>query len=209
MYSANHQWSRRSWAPEDNSSVTDTCIVACQDSSRGPSRASPGSWVLGQASRYVYWVITQQWNQYVWRAPSSRVALSLSRAAFARRFYFQWSRLTSQTFGHCFKFFYWFFVSFTSCISIPLISLTLPTFLPYPTPQKKKKKINAGFSEDHESKFESLWASWCLTNENTPYQHTHLYREELLLNGFCSVAFPRWKKSCGIIKRNKFKTNSN
>lgn len=141
MYSANHQWSRRSWAPEDNSSVTDTCIVACQDSSRGPSRASPGSWVLGQASQYVYWVITQRWNQYVWRAPSSRVALSLSRAAFARRFYFQWSRLTSQTFGHCFKFFYWFFVSFTSCISIPLISLTLPTFLPYPTPQKKKKKL--------------------------------------------------------------------
>lgn len=130
--------------PEDpepqktTAAVVDTWIVACQDSSRGPSRANPGSWVLGQASKYVYWVITQRWNQYVWTASSSRVALSLSRTAFARGFYFQGYRLTSQTFGHCFKFF-WIFVSFTSCISIPLISLTLPTSLPYPTPQKKKK----------------------------------------------------------------------
>lgn len=54
-------------------------MVACQDSPRGPSRVNPGSWVLVKPLR-VYWVITQQWNQYVWKVSSSRVHCSLSRA---------------------------------------------------------------------------------------------------------------------------------
>jgi hypothetical protein len=144
-------------------------MVACQDSPRGPSRVNPGSWVLVKPLR-VYWVITQQWNQYVWKVSSSRVHCSLSRAISILfpviPINFPNIQLLLQVF---FIDSFWIshHVSQSHSSPYPFLSTLCPCNLPIPLPPPKRKnfKINEGFSEDHESKFENPWASWCLTNE--------------------------------------------